>query len=185
MTPLNHRMLCEACTAAGVELGACDHAILTWLAGYEPQACAVIAGLIQPRRSGTGQCGMTAILRAPRRTALAAIAVLVATASAVSFAESYRGLWLWAHGQELSGTWAVIWPLQIDVFIAVGELALFVALADRWPARHRVGRHCDWARGLGGGECRPRRWAFTRRPCHRCRATAGGSRCARGRARSP
>jgi len=24
----------------------------------------------------------------------------------------------------------VIWPLQADVFIAVGELALFVALAD-------------------------------------------------------
>lgn len=90
---------------------------------------------------------MTGILRSPRRAALAAIAVLVAAASAVSFAESYRGLWLWAHGHGLSGTWAVIWPLQIDVFIAVGELALFVALADRWPARSRT---AAWAVTVAG-----------------------------------
>jgi hypothetical protein len=28
---------------------------------------------------------------------------------------------------------------MVDVFIAVGELALFVALADRWPVRSRTG----------------------------------------------
>lgn len=55
MTPLNHRMLYEACTAAGVELGAYNHAILTWLAGYEPQTCAVIAGMIS--RAAAGRCG--------------------------------------------------------------------------------------------------------------------------------
>ncbi len=33
MTQLNHRMLDEACAAAGVELGAYDHRILVWLAG--------------------------------------------------------------------------------------------------------------------------------------------------------
>jgi hypothetical protein len=32
------------------------------------------------------------------------------------------------HGP--TGPWAVIWPPQEDVFIAVGELALLVALAD-------------------------------------------------------
>lgn len=42
----NHRLLCEALSAAGVELGAYDHAIIEWLAGWEPQACAVVAGLI-------------------------------------------------------------------------------------------------------------------------------------------
>jgi Protein of unknown function (DUF2637) len=82
---------------------------------------------------------MTGILRVPRRGALAAIAVLVAAASAVSFAESYRGLYDWAAGHGLSGPWAVIWPLQVDVFIAVGELALFVALADAWSRRSRTG----------------------------------------------
>ena len=73
-----------------------------------------------------------------RRAALAAIAVLVGAASLVSFAESYRGLLDWASRHGLSGPWAVAWPLQVDTFIAVGELALFVALADRWPPRSRA-----------------------------------------------
>ena len=81
---------------------------------------------------------MSAGLRLPRRIALIAIAVLVGAASAASFAESYRGLFLWAHHHDLRGIWAAGFPLQVDVFIAVGELALFVALADRWPARSRA-----------------------------------------------
>lgn len=75
------------------------------------------------------------ILRGPRLAALTAIAVLVAAASLVSFAESYRGLYDWAHEHGLSGGWVAIWPLQVDVFIAVGELALFVALVDAWQRR--------------------------------------------------
>jgi len=78
------------------------------------------------------------ILRVPRRAALAGISALVAAASLVSFAESYRGLYLWASHHGLHGLWAAVWPLQIDVFIAVGELALFVALADRWQAGSRI-----------------------------------------------
>ncbi len=90
---------------------------------------------------------MSGILRAPRLAALIAIAVLVASASAVSFAESYRALYLWAAEHGLSGPWAAIWPLQVDVFIAVGELALFVALADRWAPRSRA---AAWAVTLAG-----------------------------------
>jgi uncharacterized protein DUF2637 len=90
---------------------------------------------------------VTSVLRVPRRAALAAIAVLVAAASVVSFAESYRGLYDWAREHGLSGPWAVIWPLQVDVFIAVGELALFVALADAWARRSRIGA---WAVTLAG-----------------------------------
>ena len=78
------------------------------------------------------------ILRAPRKAALVAIAVLVAAASLVSFAESYRGLFDWAHEHGLPGIWAAVWPLQVDTFIAVGELALFVALADAWARRSRI-----------------------------------------------
>ena len=52
----NHRMLCEALTAAGVELGDYDHRIVQWLAGWEPEVCAVIAGLIE-RASAAGQGG--------------------------------------------------------------------------------------------------------------------------------
>jgi len=86
-------------------------------------------------------------LRVPRAAALAAIAVLVASASLTSFAESYRGLFDWAHEHGLSGLWAAVWPLQVDVFIAVGELALFVALADSWSRRSRSGA---WTVTLGG-----------------------------------
>jgi uncharacterized protein DUF2637 len=78
------------------------------------------------------------VLQVPRGIALALIAALVAIASLVSFAESYRGLFLWAHRHGLAGLWAAIWPLQVDVFIAVGELALFVALVDRWAPRSRT-----------------------------------------------
>lgn len=42
---LNHRLLCEAISGADVELGAFDHRIVTHLAGDEPQACLVIAGI--------------------------------------------------------------------------------------------------------------------------------------------
>jgi hypothetical protein len=46
----NHRLMEDACTAASVELGAHDHRILLWLAGWEPSTCAVIAGLITRAR---------------------------------------------------------------------------------------------------------------------------------------
>lgn len=71
--------------------------------------------------------------------ALWVIAALIAAASAASFAESYRGLWLWARHHGLAGFWAAAFPAQIDVFIAVGEVALFVALARQWNKRSRVG----------------------------------------------
>ena len=42
----HHRLLEQACQAAGVQLGAYDHRIILWLANYEPAVCAVIAGVI-------------------------------------------------------------------------------------------------------------------------------------------
>jgi hypothetical protein len=46
MAPNCHRILEEACEAAGVKVGAYDHRILTWLAGWGPETCAVVADLI-------------------------------------------------------------------------------------------------------------------------------------------
>ena len=54
MAPHNHRMLCEALSAAGVELGAYDHRIVSWLATWEPQTVAVIAGWVQRAASRPG-----------------------------------------------------------------------------------------------------------------------------------
>jgi hypothetical protein len=42
----NHALLVGACERVGVALGAYDARILAWLAGWEPQMCAVIVGLI-------------------------------------------------------------------------------------------------------------------------------------------
>jgi hypothetical protein len=92
--------------------------------------------------------GNTPVLAVPRAVALAVIAVLVAAASGAAFAESYRGLFDWAAGHGLTGAWAVFWPLQVDVFIAVGELALFVALVDRWAPRSRTAAWAVTAAGL-------------------------------------
>jgi hypothetical protein len=77
-------------------------------------------------------------LRVFRGAALWAIASLITAASAASFAESYRGLFEWAARHGLSGFWAAAFPLQVDVFIAVGELVLFIALVDQWRTRQRA-----------------------------------------------
>jgi hypothetical protein len=46
MAPHNLAMLQDAAATAGVQLGAYDRRILAWLAGFEPQTCAVVAALI-------------------------------------------------------------------------------------------------------------------------------------------
>jgi hypothetical protein len=74
-----------------------------------------------------------------RTAALWAIAALITAASAASFSESYRGLLSWALRHGLAGFWAAAFPVQVDTFIAVGELVLFVAMVDQW----------DWPRKLG------------------------------------
>lgn len=79
------------------------------------------------------------VLRTARSAALVAITLLVTASAAASFAESYRALYDWARGHSLAGVWALGFPLEVDVFIAVGELALFVALADGWARRSRTG----------------------------------------------
>jgi hypothetical protein len=89
----------------------------------------------------------TGVLRGARGLALAVIAALVAAASVASFMESFRALYEWAHEHGLSVRWSAVWPLQIDVFIAVGELALFIALVDRWQRRARV---LPWVVALAG-----------------------------------
>jgi hypothetical protein len=58
-----YRLLDEACRAAGVEVGAYDHRILVWLAGFEPETCAVFAGLIRRAHAA----GLTAVAEDARR----------------------------------------------------------------------------------------------------------------------
>ncbi|MGO9217281.1 MAG: hypothetical protein ACLP5E_05830, partial [Streptosporangiaceae bacterium] len=82
-----------------------------------------------------------------RKAALYAIAVIAILASANALAHSYAGLYDWAVHHRLSGWQAKSWPGEIDVFLAVGELALYVAYLDAWPARQRI---WPWATALTG-----------------------------------
>ena len=82
-----------------------------------------------------------------RRTALCAIAAIAIAASLNALAHSYAGLYAWALHHRLTGWQAVSWPAEIDVFLAVGELGLYVAYLDGWPARQRV---WPWATTLVG-----------------------------------
>jgi hypothetical protein len=60
MAPHNLAMLRQACEAAGLVLGAYDERILAWLAGWEPQVCAVVAGLIARARQSAAPDPATA-----------------------------------------------------------------------------------------------------------------------------
>ncbi|HEY5984759.1 MAG TPA: hypothetical protein VIV12_00045 [Streptosporangiaceae bacterium] len=82
-----------------------------------------------------------------RRAALYAIGAIAIAASANALAHSYAGLYEWAVHHRLSGWQAKSWPAEIDVFLAVGELALYVAYLDGWPARRRI---WPWATALIG-----------------------------------
>ena len=82
-----------------------------------------------------------------RRMALYAIAAIAILASGNALAHSYAGLFGWAVHHRLTGWQAMSWPAEIDVFLAVGELALYVAYLDGWPARQRV---WPWVTALVG-----------------------------------
>jgi len=73
-----------------------------------------------------------------RRAALYAIGTIALLASMNAAAHSYAGLYDWAVHHRLGGWQAMSWPAEIDVFLAVGELALYVAYLDGWPTRQRV-----------------------------------------------
>jgi hypothetical protein len=82
-----------------------------------------------------------------RRAALYAIGAIAILASANALAHSYAGLYDWAVHHRLGGWQAKSWPAEIDVFLAVGELALYIAYLDGWPARQRI---WPWTTALVG-----------------------------------
>jgi hypothetical protein len=90
---------------------------------------------LEPRRQGDPG----PVLAWSAAIALGLIALLVIASTAVSLAESYRGLYDWAatHGFG-HGLWAEAFPLMVDVFVVVGELAAFVSLVLAWRTRSRI-----------------------------------------------
>jgi hypothetical protein len=84
-----------------------------------------------------------------RRWALTAIGAIAVLASLDALAHSYTGLYGWAVHHRIGGWQALSWPAEIDVFVVIGELALYVAYLDRWPARQRVWPWVTAIAGLG------------------------------------
>jgi len=82
-----------------------------------------------------------------RRIALYGIGVIAVLGSFDALAHSYAGLYGWALHHRLSGWQAWSWPAEIDVFLVVGELALYVAYLDGWPSRQRV---WPWVTAVAG-----------------------------------
>ena len=82
-----------------------------------------------------------------RHAALYAIGLIAILASGNALAHSYAGLYQWAVHHRLTGWQAKSWPAEIDVFLAVGELALYVAYLDDWPVRQRI---WPWPTALTG-----------------------------------
>ncbi len=82
-----------------------------------------------------------------RRLALYAIGAIAIAASVNALTHSYAGLYDWAAHHSLTGWQAKSWPAEIDIFLAIGELALYIAYLDDWPARQRI---WPWATALIG-----------------------------------
>jgi hypothetical protein len=76
------------------------------------------------------------------------IAVIIAAASAVAFAQSYRGLVDWAAAHQVPAQWTWTWPLMVDSFLALGELRLFIAAVRGAPWRVRMWAWCVTVGGL-------------------------------------
>lgn len=73
-----------------------------------------------------------------RKAALHGIAWIAIGASVNAMAHSYVGLHAWAASHKMGPIAAWSWPAVIDVFLLAGELALYVAYLDGWPARRKV-----------------------------------------------
>jgi hypothetical protein len=73
-----------------------------------------------------------------RLAALYAIGGIAILASADALAHSYTGLYDWASTHRLNAWQSLSWPAEIDVFLVIGELALYVAYLDGWSGRHKL-----------------------------------------------
>lgn len=100
-----------------------------------------------PQPGVLGEVG--GVLGVARRVALTLITLVIMAADGAAFAESYRGLYMWATHHTLAGFWAAAFPLQVDAFIVAGEAVVFLATVDGWKFRHRLGAWSTSLIGLG------------------------------------
>lgn len=66
------------------------------------------------------------------------MSVAIVAVTVVCFAQSYRQLFDWATRHRIPGWIAPTWPLMLDAFIIIGEIAWFVSIVKRWPVKTRI-----------------------------------------------
>lgn len=81
---------------------------------------------------------MEDLLSKIRARAIQAAAGVVVIINATSTAASFMGLRAWAQGHELVGAGGYLFPLFIDTFPLLAEVALFVGLLDGWRFRAKA-----------------------------------------------
>lgn len=87
------------------------------------------------------------VISTARWFALLLISITVVATTAVAFVESYNDLYGWFLDHGFSKGWARLAPLQIDTFVIIGELALFIGIVDHWKGHHRL---WAWTIVMGG-----------------------------------
>lgn len=122
---------------------------MSGLAGWWERA----AGWLAAVRAGRRAHGLPDEVRAPvaleraLQLALGAMTGLTMIMSAGAFAESYRGLLLWAVKHDVPAPWGWAWPAFIDGFVIAGELALFIGMV---LSRRGWWRVWPWLAIVGG-----------------------------------
>jgi Protein of unknown function (DUF2637) len=82
-------------------------------------------------RTAAQDISVSKTLAASRDIAAWALTVLIFLATLDSFAQSYRGLWEFArHYLMIPEPFDAAWPLIVDVFLAIGEIRLFISAVD-------------------------------------------------------
>lgn len=66
------------------------------------------------------------------------ISVIALLAISTGLAESFRSLIDWAATHGYHGFWAYVWPMVVDSFSVVGEVAVFTSIRRHWPWKKRI-----------------------------------------------
>ena len=88
---------------------------------------------------------MNRATRIAHLTAVGVMAVAVLIATADGFAQSWVGLYQWAHAHGLTDWKAKSFPLMVDVFILVGELGMFALALEGHKLTRRAMSWLDLA----------------------------------------
>ena len=161
MGELGYRLLEEACEAASVKAGTYDHRILIWLAGFEPETCAVVAALLS-RAQAAGSAR-------PPGSVLLTAAEAVTARQALADASAWRACRAGARAAgNAGGSTQVAAPRTLPTRRRPPRMTAYCAA---WAARRRWRR--PESAPAARRDARPRAWP--ERPVSRRKVQAPGT----------